>query len=287
MRTLPLFLVAAGSVAAVDAQSATELRIGTAASAKNEVTGTLGPTRRTIKLGDGVFQNESLATGNGATAQILFSDETALTMGPNSRVILDKLIYDPSGKKGELAIRATTGVFRFVTGSGPKQGYKIDTPMGTIGVRGTIIELSIRGQWLTLSLTEGGTYLCTPAQKCVELDKPGTYVVTNGTQLGDTKSKFDKACGSGGVTKCVVGDGEDTLYLQFMGGRFFDQLAPAAGPNNAPPPGNGPPPPPTGGFPPIQTGAGTVPPGLQNHIPPGLERNRSNPGNLPPGQLKK
>jgi len=161
MRTLPLFLVAAGSVAAVEAHSATELRIGTTASAKNEVTGTLGPTRRVIKLGDGVFQNESLATGNGATAQILFSDETALTMGPNSRVILDKLIYDPSGKRGEFAIRATTGVFRFVTGSGPKQGYKIDTPMGTIGVRGTILELSIRGPWLTLSLTEGGTYLCT------------------------------------------------------------------------------------------------------------------------------
>ena len=290
MRKLRLVLVAAGSMAAMDAQSATELRIGTAASAKNEVTGTLGPSKRAIKLGDGIYQNESVATGNGATAQILFMDETALTLGPNSRVILDKLVYDPNGKKGEFAIRATTGVFRFVTGSGPKQGYKIETPVGTIGVRGTIIEVSIRGPLLTLSLTEGGTYLCTPAKKCVELDKPGTYVVTNGTQIGDTKSRFDKACNSSGLTKCVIGDGEDSLYIQFMGGRFFDQLTPAAGPNgNGPPspPGNGPPPPNQTGHAPILTGAGTVPPGLQNRstLPPGLA-NRG-PSFLPPGHQKK
>ena len=31
-----------------------------------------------------------------------------------------------------MKIRAVTGAFRFVTGSGPKEGYKIETPVGTI-----------------------------------------------------------------------------------------------------------------------------------------------------------
>ncbi len=292
MRKLPLVLAAAGSVAAAGANAATDIRIGTTASAKNEVSGHLGGTRRALKLGDGVFQNESIATGAGASAQILFTDETALTLGPNSRVTLDKAVYDPAGRKGELVLRATSGAFRFVSGSGPKNGYKIGTPMGTIGVRGTIIEFAIRGQWLVLSLTEGGTYLCTSAQKCVELSRPGTYVVTNGTQIGSEKSKFDKSCDeSHGLTKCLVGSGDDALYLNFLGlGRVFNELSPGAGPNlpppNNPPPGNGPPPP-QAGFPPIVTGAGTIPPGLQNRttLPPGLA-NRG-PSFLPPGQQKK
>lgn len=296
MRTLPLAFLAAASVAAGSAHAATEIRIGTTASAKNDVTGLLGSARRMLKLGDGVFQNESIATGSAASAQILFTDETALTMGPNSRVTLDKAIYDPGKRKGELVIRATTGAFRFVTGSGPKEGYKIDTPVGTIGVRGTIIEFLIRGQLLYLSLTEGGTYICTAAQTCTELNKPGTYLVTNGANT-DKGNKFDKSCDQSG-TKCIIGSGDDSLYLQFLGlGRIFNELSPGPGPNfpppnnpppNNPPPGNNPPPPPPQtGFPPIVTGAGNVPPGLQNQttLPPGLA-NRG-PSFLPPGQQKK
>ncbi|MFO0985874.1 MAG: FecR family protein [Alphaproteobacteria bacterium] len=302
MRSFPFAAVAAGSLIAAGAQAATESRIGTAASTTNEVSGQLGGARRLLKLGDGVFQNESIATGTGASAQILFADETALTLGPNSRVTLDKAVYDPATRKGELVLRATSGAFRFVSGSGPKEGYRIGTPMGTIGVRGTIIEFAIRGQWLMLSLTEGGTYLCTTAQNCVELSKPGTYLVTNGTQIGSEKSKFDKSCDeSHGLTKCLVGSGDNALYLNFLGlGRVFNELAPGAGPNlppgNNPPPGNGPPPPgppppgpppPQTGFAPIMTGAGTIPPGLENRstLPPGLA-NRG-PSFLPPGQQKK
>jgi hypothetical protein len=296
-------LAAAGSVAAAYAHAATEPRIGTTASAKNDVTGLLGTARRMLKLGDGVFQNERIATGNAGSAQILFADETALTMGPNSQITLDKAIYDPAKKKGELVLRATTGAFRFVSGSGPKDGYKIETPMGTIGVRGTIITFTIQGPWLTLSLAEGGTYICTPAGKCAELDKPGTYVVTNGTQVGSEKSKFDKPCEGGqGLTKCIVGSGEDSLLLNFLGLRnVFNDLTPGLGPNTPPnnaPPGNGPPPPGNGppppgnpppqtGHAPILTGAGTVPPGLQNRttLPSGLA-NRG-PTFLPPGLQKK
>jgi hypothetical protein len=290
MRILPLAAIAAVSMVAAGAQAATGPRIGTAASTKNEVSGQLAGAQRLLKLGDGVFQNESIATGNGASAQLLFTDETALTMGPNSRVTLDKAIYDPATRKGELVLRATTGAFRFVSGSGPKEGYKIGTPLGTIGVRGTIIEFAIRGQTLHLSLTEGGTYLCTAAQVCTELTKPGTYLVTNGANT-DKGNKFDKSCDQAG-TKCIIGSGDDALYLNFLGlGRVFNDLSPGAGPgfppSNNPPPGNGPPPPSQSGFAPIVTGAGTVPPGLQNRstLPPGLA-NRG-PSFLPPGQQKK
>lgn len=297
MRALPLVLVAAGSIAAASAQAAPENRIGTTASAKNDVTGLRGAAQRSLKLGDGVFQNESIATGNAASAQILFTDETALTMGPNSRVVLDKLIYDPGKKSGEMTIRTVTGVFRFVTGSGPKDGYKVQTPVGTIGVRGTIFHVWIKDvgptTQVTVQVDEGGAFIQT-ATKRVELPAGSYVIIKAGTAPGSSQVKYGKECGSGGP-HCYVNDGSDTLLIDFLGRRIFNDLTPAAGPTapppNNPPPGNGPPPPgsppPVTGHAPILTGSGQVPPGIQNQptLPPGLA-NRG-PTFLPPGLQKK
>src|SRR5262249_9418971 len=136
MRNFSIALITATSMAAVSAHAAQQ-PIGTAAIMKSDVTGTLEAARRLLKSGDAVIQHESIADGQTGSAQLLSNDETALTMGSNSQVVLDKLVYDPEKKKGELAIRAVSGAFRFVSGSGPKEGYKITTAVGTIGVRGT------------------------------------------------------------------------------------------------------------------------------------------------------
>jgi hypothetical protein len=299
MRSLaPLALVAFVSIVA-HAQGATQPQIGTTAIAKNSVTGLLGNEQRSLKRGDRVHQDESIATGRDASIQILFRDETALTMGPDSKVILDKLVYDPSKKSGQMTLRAVSGAFRFVTGSGPKEGYTIKTPVGTMGVRGTIVQFWIRGQQLTLQLDEGGAFFC-GTSKCVELNKPGTYVIVTAGQPGNTQSKYNQECGSGSGTKCFVGNGEDTLYIDFLGlGRVLNDLTPSAGPNQAPPPppGNQPPPPVTGppppapppvpaSFPPIVTGSGTVPPGLDRGgaLPPGLSDRCSPTVCGPPGR---
>ncbi len=309
---LPVFALAAFTA---HAQAATPPQIGTAAVTKNSVTGALSGAQRTLKRGDGVFQNESIKTGKDAGAQLLFRDETALTMGPDSHVTLDKLVYDPDKKTGEMSIRAVSGAFRFVTGSGPKGGYKIDTPVGTIGVRGTIIQFIIKDRWLWVSLTEGAAVVCVSPTSCVTLDKPGTYAVTNGSQTSSPQSKSDEACGSSGAGSFSTGGGRNyctvfddsgqTLYLYFLGiGQVLNALTPATGPaapppngppsNNPPPngppqpPGNGPPPnvpPPTPGSgpppppPPPPTPAGFSPitnPGVG--VPPGLST-----GPLPPG----
>jgi hypothetical protein len=58
-------------------------------------------------------------------------------VGPASTVRLDKFVYDPKKGSGSVAIEASRGAFRFVTGSQNKGGdYKVKTPYGTLGVRG-------------------------------------------------------------------------------------------------------------------------------------------------------
>jgi hypothetical protein len=312
MRTFPYVPLLAIAAFAAHAQAATPPQIGTAAVTKNNVTGALGNTQRALKRGDGVFQNESIKTGKDAGAQLLFRDETALTMGPESHVTLDKLVYDPDKKTGELSIRAVSGAFRFVTGSGPKAGYKIETPVGTIGVRGTIVQFIIKDRWLWVSLMEGAAVVCISPTSCVTLDKPGTYAVTNGGQTSSPQSKSDEACGSSGAGSFSTGGGRNyctvfddsgqTLYLYFLGiGQILNSLTPAAGPGaplpnlpppppNVPPPtpGSGPPPPPPppapASFSPITNPGVGVPPGLSTGpLPPGLQDRCSSGSCTAPG----
>ena len=189
-------------VAPVFADSPSE--IGTVAITKNAVTIHMAAQVRPLKLGDRVFQNETVVTGNEAGAQILFRDETALTMGPDSSVILDTMVYDPEKRSGKMTIRALSGAFRFVSGSGPKNGYQIETPMGTIGVRGTILRFWLGTDELKVQVDEGAATYCNVRKSrpepredkrrkvgvndCVALDRPGTFVVINKQQIGEVKS---------------------------------------------------------------------------------------------------
>ena len=111
--------------------------IGVAASVVNKVDGTVGQRTVAKATGDKVYENEVIKTGADSKGQLLFRDETALTVGPNSEVTLDKFVYNPNGNSS-VSVRATRGVFRFVSGSLPSQAYEIKTPAGTLGVRGSI-----------------------------------------------------------------------------------------------------------------------------------------------------
>ena len=281
---MPRISIAAATAVLCAASAAfadTAPRIGTTAIATNTVIGALGAARRDLRRGDGVFQDERIATGANAKAQILFRDETALTMGPDSQVVLDKLIYDPEKHTGEMSIRALSGAFRFVSGSGPKQGYSIKTPAGTIGVRGTIVQFWISATQLTLQLDEGGVSFC--ATRCVVLDQPGTYVIVRGQHIGQTQSKFGTGCGKdGNSAACHASSGEDSLYISFLG-RVPPPPAltlppvPAASP--PPPPAPPPSPPPTKTLPP---GPPPPPPPLPTKTPPTPS---APPPPLPPGKV--
>jgi hypothetical protein len=76
-------------------------------------------------------------------ADLVFLDKTNLSVGPTSEVRLDKFVYDPTGSSGSVVLQATRGAFRFVTGSQAKHAYEVSTPHGTLGVRGTIVELLV------------------------------------------------------------------------------------------------------------------------------------------------
>ena len=110
-----------------------QTRIGTANSVKPEASGSIAGT---LSAGSGVPASETVRTGSSGQAGLRFIDNSNLTVGPGSQVKLDKFVYDPNKGTGGVAIEASRGAFRYVTGSQNQGSVKIKTPSGTLGIRG-------------------------------------------------------------------------------------------------------------------------------------------------------
>ena len=115
------------------AASLAETRIGVAASTKPNADGFVGAGSQPLSAGSEVFANETVRTGNLGQADLVFLDQTNLTVGPTSEVLLDKFVYDQTGSKGNVVFQATRGAFRFVTGTQDHRAYAINTPYGSLG----------------------------------------------------------------------------------------------------------------------------------------------------------
>jgi hypothetical protein len=115
-------------------------KIGVASAARNQVQGIIGGGTRALSAGSEIFSNEVVRTGEESLAQLLFLDETSLSVGARSEVKLDRFVYNPDRKTGNVVLEASRGAFRFVSGSQNPSNYTIKTPLATIGVRGTIVD---------------------------------------------------------------------------------------------------------------------------------------------------
>lgn len=157
-----------------------QARVGEAAVIKNQVVRVVGTAANQISVGDSVLRDEVVRTGLDGAARLVMADSTNLSLGPNATITLDRTVFNDEHSYRDIAIRLTTGAFRFVTGHSEKAAYKITTSLATIGVRGTILDiLSQRGK-VTVVLQEGASRVCTLGGQCVELTQPGeTAVITS------------------------------------------------------------------------------------------------------------
>jgi hypothetical protein len=131
-----IFVPAAALAVSLALQSTASLaqtRIGTANSVRPEASGSIAGT---LSAGSGVHASETVRTGSAGQADLRFLDNSNMTVGPGSSVRLDKFVYDPNKGAGGVAVEASRGAFRFVTGSQNRGSYSIKTPSGTLGIRG-------------------------------------------------------------------------------------------------------------------------------------------------------
>jgi hypothetical protein len=133
------------ALAAGDALAAIEdqVTIGNTRVVVRTVIGSFEGDIRTLALEDDVYHNELIETEEESATKLIFLDDTTLTLGPRSSVVLDRFVYDPDPTKASLVMTATKGIFRFASGKLPKNAYRLHTPAATIGIRGTVLDFTI------------------------------------------------------------------------------------------------------------------------------------------------
>lgn len=160
-------------------------RIGAATAVRNEVRAARAQGQpQPLATGSGVFQNQTISTGANSVAQLLFTDQTTLSIGQRSRVTLDRYVYDPARTTGTGAtVSMANGAMRFVSGSQDPRTYQVRTPVATIGVRGTIVDLLIFDGRMFGILDEGQVTFTLENGETIELNRPGQAVefLSNGT----------------------------------------------------------------------------------------------------------
>lgn len=96
------------------------------------------------RLEEGVNEGDMISTGNGE-ALVRFSDNSLLTLRPQTRMVVTSFRSEESGK-GSYTLSLLRGAFRAVTGLIGKanpQGVRYATPAATIGIRGTDLEVAV------------------------------------------------------------------------------------------------------------------------------------------------
>jgi len=180
------------AAAAVITVPATAAEIGTVAAVNPEMKGTPPEEgKRVLFLGNRLISDERIETSATGTGQLLFLDQTTLTVAPGSEIVLDRYVYDPDRDTGEIAVSLTRGALRFIGGKLTKKKIGVvKTPAATIGIRGGIALIEVRN---------GETRVVNIASDFVEIAHFGD---TDGNGLDDgvtgTGSRLSET-GSGGL----------------------------------------------------------------------------------------
>jgi hypothetical protein len=134
---------------------------------------------RVLRVGIDLQAGELVTTGVEDRAHLLFLDGTALTVGPQARLTLDRFVYDNDRRLGSLSLTAAQGVFRLVGGRISKTvPITVDTPSGTIGIRGGIVLFKVEPRATTATFLFGYQMTMTSRGQTQTVTTPGWQVST-------------------------------------------------------------------------------------------------------------
>ena len=119
-------------------------RVGSTIEAESTVSGEGAVGKRVIARADPIYRDERLRSNLTGLGQFQLGDGTKLVLGRNASLVIDRYVIGGGSKAKTVTLKLISGSARFVTGTSDKRAYRIRTPQGTIGVRGTAFDLTVR-----------------------------------------------------------------------------------------------------------------------------------------------
>lgn len=134
--------------------------------------------QRTLQKMSVIYLNDTLITDAQTQAQIVFTDNTLMTFRPDTKFYIDQYAFKPQNKKGSVGkyvMKLLEGGFRTITGLIAKRNpvdYQVNTPVATIGVRGTDYAVYLKNNELLVGFYQGMPCVTGKGTLCLSADKP-------------------------------------------------------------------------------------------------------------------
>jgi hypothetical protein len=161
-----------GLALAATAASAQQVGTATAVNPQSESTPP-GGAAAPLVVGAHIVHKERIHTAPSGTVQLLFTDKSSMSIGPNSSIVIDEYVYDPNANSGHMAVSLTKGALRFVGGQLSHAGEAlVTTSAATIGIRGGTVTIILGPNGVKvinhsgiIKITNGtGTFLLTRSE---------------------------------------------------------------------------------------------------------------------------
>ena len=120
---------------------------------------------RQLKRRDSIYNHETIKTGKESKVQIRFIDNALLALKAESELNIKAYVYSVTNEEdNQVLMELVTGGFRTLTGKigkGNKAAYKVETPVASIGIRGTLYDIQISMDKILAGVWKGGISLDT------------------------------------------------------------------------------------------------------------------------------
>jgi hypothetical protein len=100
------------------------------------------------QIGVMVYTGDILQTDQTGSLGVIFRDDALVSLGPNSQVKIDDFVFQPDQRRFSFLSRLIQGTAAFVSGQIAKlapETMQVQTPIATIGVRGTRFAVQAEG----------------------------------------------------------------------------------------------------------------------------------------------
>lgn len=157
-----------------------------------------------LKVGDSIFFGDTINAAEGAKSQLLFIDETVMTVGAKTELTIDEFIFDPQDNSGKILTTIASGSVKILTGKiseNNPENLEVNTPAGTIGTRGTEFKASVDPE-----TTQSKILLVGPGPNNLLNLRPGAVEVSNelGTVTLDQPYLFTELTQNQAPSEAVV-----------------------------------------------------------------------------------
>jgi hypothetical protein len=132
--------IAAVFMILVTSAAASDGSVGAVKTVKGQASILRGQSVVPAVINEKVFQGDTLKTGTDGSLGMVFKDDTIISLGPNSELVVDVFLFAPAEGKLAIAIRMLRGTAAYLSGIIAKlspQSARFETPVATIGIRGT------------------------------------------------------------------------------------------------------------------------------------------------------